>query len=211
MANGLVLIAVSGGEEQLYSSSMACPDCGLDIPKLEPRSFSFNSTYGACPECHGLGSIYDFDPAKVITDWSKPLLDGALGPGGGSQYLARLVELAAQRYKIDLSKPFEELTEKQQKLLLYGPEPRRGSAHRLPRHSRLPARLARRVEVGELSRVDAELHVGDHLPGLPRQAAAAGIAGGQGRLHVHRRVHRAPVGRALDAARGHRVLRTARR
>ncbi|HEY4051555.1 MAG TPA: excinuclease ABC subunit UvrA [Acidobacteriaceae bacterium] len=121
MTNGLVLIGISGGEEQLYSSSMACPDCGLDIPKLEPRSFSFNSTYGACAECHGLGSIYDFDPVKVITDWSKPLLDGAMGPGSGSKYLARLIELAAQRYKIDLSKPFEQLTEKQQKLLLYGP------------------------------------------------------------------------------------------
>jgi len=121
MANGLVLVAVAGEEEQLYSSSMACPDCGLDIPKLEPRSFSFNSTYGACSECHGLGSIYDFDAAKVITDWSKPLTDGALGPGGGSQYLSRLLHLAAQRYKIDLNSPFEDLTERQQKLLLYGP------------------------------------------------------------------------------------------
>ena len=74
-------------EEQLFSSSMACPDCGLDVPKLEPRSFSFNSTFGACPECHGLGSLYDLDPAKVITDWSKPLLDGGLGPGSSSQYL----------------------------------------------------------------------------------------------------------------------------
>src|SRR6201992_4367017 len=121
MANGLVLIGISGGSEQLYSSSMACPDCGLDVPKLEPRSFSFNSTYGACPECHGLGSIYDFDPAKVITDWSKPLLDGALGPGSASQYLLKLIGLAAQRYKIDLSKPFEKLPEKQRDLLLYGP------------------------------------------------------------------------------------------
>ena len=121
MANGLVLIAVSGGSEQLYSSSMACPDCGLDVPKLEPRSFSFNSTYGACPECHGLGSIYDFDPAKIITDWSKPLLDGALGPGSASQYLLKLIHLAAQRYKIDLKKPFEQLPQKQQEILLYGP------------------------------------------------------------------------------------------
>ena len=68
-------------DETLYSSSMACPDCGINVPKLEPRSFSFNSTYGACPECNGLGSIYDFDPAKTITDWSKPLLEGAMGPG----------------------------------------------------------------------------------------------------------------------------------
>jgi excinuclease ABC subunit A len=125
MANGLVLIGFNGGasgtDEQLYSSSMTCPDCGLDIPKLEPRSFSFNSTYGACPECHGLGSIYDFDPAKVITDWTKPLLDGGLGPGSASQYLLKLIHLAAQKYKIDLSLPFEQLPEKQQDLLLYGP------------------------------------------------------------------------------------------
>ncbi len=121
LANGLVVIGTSDASEQLYSSSMACPDCGLDIPKLEPRSFSFNSTYGACPECHGLGSIYDFDPAKLITDWSKPLLDGALGPGSGSQYLQRLVKLAAQAHKIPLATPFEQLTDKQQGLLLYGP------------------------------------------------------------------------------------------
>jgi excinuclease ABC subunit A len=127
MANGLVLIQVHGVEdkseqrEQLYSSSMACPNCGLDVPKLEPRSFSFNSTYGACPECNGLGSIYDFDPAKVITDWTKPLLDGALGPGASSQYLLKLVQLAATRYKVDLKQPFEQLTKKQQDLLLFGP------------------------------------------------------------------------------------------
>ncbi|MGB6871774.1 MAG: excinuclease ABC subunit UvrA, partial [Acidobacteriaceae bacterium] len=120
MANGLVLVATQK-DEQLYSSSMACPDCGLDVPKLEPRSFSFNSTYGACPECHGLGSIYDFDPARIIIDWSKPLLDGALGPGSASQYLHRLIRIAADRYKIDLEKPFEQLPQKQQDLLLHGP------------------------------------------------------------------------------------------
>ncbi len=121
MANGLVLVGLSGKEEQLFSSSMACPDCGLDVPKLEPRSFSFNSTFGACPECHGLGSLYDLDPAKVITDWSKPLLDGGLGPGSASQYLLRLIHLAAERYDIDLKKPFEELPARQQHILVYGP------------------------------------------------------------------------------------------
>jgi excinuclease ABC subunit A len=121
MANGLVLVGLSGGEEQLFSSSMACPDCGLDVPKLEPRSFSFNSTFGACPECHGLGSLYDLDPAKVITDWSKPLLDGGLGPGSASQYLLRLIHLAAERYDIDLKKPFEDLPARQQHILVYGP------------------------------------------------------------------------------------------
>ena len=121
LANGLVLIGFANGEEQIFSSSMACPDCGLDVPKLEPRSFSFNSTFGACPECHGLGSLYDLDPAKVITDWSKPLLDGGLGPGSASQYLLRLINLAAERYSIDLKKPFEDLPPKQQHILVYGP------------------------------------------------------------------------------------------
>lgn len=131
MANGLVLVGSAQGDT-LYSSSMACPDCGLDVPKLEPRSFSFNSAYGACPECHGLGSIYDFDPAKVITDWGKPLLDGALGPGSGSQYLGRLVHLAAQRYKINLKTPFEKLPPRHQEILLYGPD--RGEAPRTGFH-----------------------------------------------------------------------------
>jgi excinuclease ABC subunit A len=126
MANGLVLIGIQDPvtrhqEETLYSSSMACPDCGINVPKLEPRSFSFNSAYGACPECHGLGSIYDFDPAKTITDWSKPLLDGAMGPGSASQYLLRLIKLAAEKYKININRPFENLTAEQQNLFLYGP------------------------------------------------------------------------------------------
>ncbi|HZY60901.1 MAG TPA: excinuclease ABC subunit UvrA [Edaphobacter sp.] len=125
MAKGLVLIGIQGAngrqEETLYSSSMACPDCGINVPRLEPRSFSFNSNYGACPECHGLGSIYDFDPAKTITDWSKPLLDGAMGPGSASSYLLRLIKLAAEKYKINLKQPFEDLTAEQQNLFLYGP------------------------------------------------------------------------------------------
>ncbi|HEY6412134.1 MAG TPA: excinuclease ABC subunit UvrA [Edaphobacter sp.] len=121
MANGLVLIAIHGMDETLYSSSMACPDCGINVPRLEPRSFSFNSNYGACPECHGLGSIYDFDPAKTIADWSKPLLDGAMGPGSASAYLLRLIKLAAEKYKINIKQPFEDLTTEQQNLFLYGP------------------------------------------------------------------------------------------
>ena len=56
----------------------ACVGCGMSIPALEPRSFSFNSVYGACPSCRGLGSQYTFDPAKVIADWSRPLLKGGL-------------------------------------------------------------------------------------------------------------------------------------
>ena len=126
MAKGLVLVGLQNPatretEETLYSSTMACPDCGTNVAKLEPRSFSFNSNYGACPNCHGLGSIYDFDPAKTIADWSKPLLDGAMGPGSGSTYLLKLIKLAADKYKINLKLPFSELAKPQQDILLYGP------------------------------------------------------------------------------------------
>ena len=120
LAEGLVQVAVIGGEEQLYSEKLACPDCGISVPQLEPRSFSFNSAYGACPECHGLGSKYDFDPAKIVTDWSKPLLDGGLGPGSASSNLIHMVNIAAAAHGIDLSVPFEKLPEKTQNLLMYG-------------------------------------------------------------------------------------------
>ncbi len=122
LANGLVQVAVVGGEEHLYSSKLACPECGINVPVLEPRSFSFNSMYGACPECNGLGSKYDFDPAKVISDWSKPLLDGALGPGSASQNLIHILQLAAEAYGFSLTTPFEQLPRKTQNLILYGPE-----------------------------------------------------------------------------------------
>jgi len=120
LAGGLVQVAVVGGEEQLYSERLACPDCGISVPQLEPRSFSFNSSYGACPECHGLGSRYDFDPAKVIVDWSKPLLDGGLGPGSASQNLIHMLQIAATAHGLDLSTPFEKFPEKVQNLLLFG-------------------------------------------------------------------------------------------
>jgi excinuclease ABC subunit A len=125
LAGGLVQVAVVGGEETLYSEKLACPDCGISVPQLEPRSFSFNSMYGACPECHGLGSKYDFDPAKVINDWSKPLLDGGLGPGSASQGLIHMLNVSAAAYGIDLSTPFEKFPDKVQDFLLNG-EPGRG-------------------------------------------------------------------------------------
>jgi excinuclease ABC subunit A len=120
LAGGLVQVAVVGGEETLYSSRLACPDCGINVPQLEPRSFSFNSAYGACPECHGLGSKYDFDPAKIIVDWSKPLLDGGLGPGSGSQNLQHMLQISAAAHGFEISTPFEKFPEKTQNLLLYG-------------------------------------------------------------------------------------------
>jgi excinuclease ABC subunit A len=125
LGGGLVLVAVVNGDETLYSERLACPDCGISVPQLEPRSFSFNSSYGACPECHGLGSRYDLDPAKVIVDWSKPILDGGLGPGSSSQNLVRSIQLLVQAYGFSLATPFEKFPEKIQNLLLYG-EPQRG-------------------------------------------------------------------------------------
>jgi excinuclease ABC subunit A len=120
LAGGIVLVAVVGGEERLYSQKLACVDCGTSLPALEPRSFSFNSPYGACAECHGLGSKWDFDPAKVIVDWNRPLLEGGLGPGGGSAYMQRQVAMAAGEHEIDLRVPFGELPQRARQFLLYG-------------------------------------------------------------------------------------------
>src|SRR6202453_278346 len=79
LADGLVMVAVVNGEERLYSQKLACPDCGARVPQLEPRSFSFNSPFGACETCNGLGNRWSFDPVKVIVDPSRPLLDGGIG------------------------------------------------------------------------------------------------------------------------------------
>ena len=123
LAKGLVTVAVVGGTEQVYSEKMACSECGISVPQLEPRSFSFNSPYGACPACNGLGSKYELDPAKVIVDWSRPLFQGGLGPGAGSMFLKRNLELAAVAHGFDLSTPFEKLSRQVQNLILYGNPP----------------------------------------------------------------------------------------
>ncbi|MBZ5698619.1 MAG: excinuclease ABC subunit UvrA [Acidobacteriia bacterium] len=120
LAKGLVIVAVVGGTEQVYSEKMACSVCGISVPQLEPRSFSFNSSYGACPACNGLGSKYDIDPAKVIVDWSRPLFEGGLGPGSGSMFLKRSLELGALAHGFDLSTPFEKFPLRVQNLILYG-------------------------------------------------------------------------------------------
>jgi len=132
LAQGLVTVSVVDGTEQVFSEKLACPECGISIPQLEPRSFSFNSPFGACPACHGLGSKYDFDPAKVIVDWSRPLFEGGLGPGSGSVYLKRTLDIAAAAHGFDLSKPFEKLSRREQNLILYGYPP---SKDQLSQHS----------------------------------------------------------------------------
>jgi len=123
LAKGLVTVVVVGGTEQVFSEKMACSECGVSVPQLEPRSFSFNSPYGACPACNGLGSKYDFDPSKVIVDWTRPLFEGGLGPGSGSVFLRRNLELGAMAHGFDLSTPFEKLPRGVQNLILYGNPP----------------------------------------------------------------------------------------
>jgi excinuclease ABC subunit A len=119
-ADGLVIVAVIDGEERLYSEKLACPNDGTSIPQLEPRSFSFNSPYGACETCHGVGSTWAFDAAKVINDESKPLMEGGLGPGGTSSYMLSALTEASEGLRIDLAVPFEDLPKKMRTALIYG-------------------------------------------------------------------------------------------
>lgn len=119
-ADGLVIVSVVDGPERLYSEKLACPNDGTSIPQLEPRSFSFNSPYGACDTCNGVGSTWAFDPVKVICDPSKPLLDGGLGPGSTSSFMTSTLNEAAEKFNIDLSTPFEDLPKKARTLLVYG-------------------------------------------------------------------------------------------
>ena len=128
LAGGLVTVVIVGGKEYTFSEKLACPDCGISVPLLEPRSFSFNSPYGACPACNGLGSKYDFDPAKVIVDWARPIFDGGLGPGSGSAFLKRTLELAAYAHGFDLDTPFEKFPARIQNMLLYGYPPANGAS-----------------------------------------------------------------------------------
>ncbi len=123
LTKGLVTVVVVGGTEQVFSEKMACSECGISVPQLEPRSFSFNSPYGACPACNGLGSRYDFDPSKVIADWTRPLFEGGLGPGAGSSFLRRSLDLGAIAHGFSLSTPFEKFPREVQNLILYGPPP----------------------------------------------------------------------------------------
>jgi excinuclease ABC subunit A len=120
LTKGIVQVAVVNGAEHLYSREFSCAKCGTSVPVLEPRSFSFNSIYGACEVCKGLGSQYSFDPAKVIVDWSRPLFAGGLGPGSGSDPVRRGLARAAEHYGFDLKTPFDHFPRKIQNLVLFG-------------------------------------------------------------------------------------------
>ncbi len=190
LAKGIVEVAVVNGEERLYSQEWACVDCGMSLPALEPRSFSFNSVYGACSSCRGLGSLYTFDPAKVIIDWSRPLLDGGLGPGAGSTALQRSLVRAAEQIGFDLKTPFEQLPRKIQNLVLYGKISENAPASTV--FSGILPLLDRWY--GESSSENFREWYGQYmsrgaLSEVPGQAAEAGKPGGEADGPFHRRPH----------------------
>ena len=123
IGSGLLIIWVNSEAEQIYSENLACPDCGISYEELSPRMFSFNSPYGACPRCDGLGTQMEIDPDIVVPDRSKSLSEGAIIPLGeqprGSWYSAILKGLA-KRYDFDFVTPFGQLSETAQQALLYG-------------------------------------------------------------------------------------------
>ncbi|MFN0164882.1 MAG: excinuclease ABC subunit UvrA [Bryobacteraceae bacterium] len=131
LANGIVLVAIAGGDERMYSQKSACPECGMSIPELEPRSFSFNSKFGACEKCNGLGAKWSFDPAKVIADPSKPLLGGALLRALQNHSVEYLVEDYARAKRIKIGTPWSKLTEDERTLMLDGERGRGGLVNAL--------------------------------------------------------------------------------
>ncbi len=137
LTSGIVQVAIVNGDEQLYSEKLACVDCGLNFPQLEPRSFSFNSIYGACETCSGLGSIFDFDPSKIIGDWSKPLFGGGLASWAENRTLEEGYNALLVGKDFSPDTPFGELPEKMQSAVLYG-EIRKNGGH--GRNENKPAR-----------------------------------------------------------------------
>jgi excinuclease ABC subunit A len=121
-AEGLVRIVLQSGEEMLYSEKYACPDCGISIPALTPRMFSFNSPYGACPDCNGLGSRMHFTVDLVVPDAGLSLREGAIAPWAGrnSLYYHNMLDALCAHYSFDINTPFNKLPEKIQTVLLYG-------------------------------------------------------------------------------------------
>lgn len=111
-----------GSKEVVFSEKLSCPKCNLSFEELAPRIFSFNSPYGACERCSGLGSDSVVDPNLVIPDKKKSLADGAIYPWAKTtnQYYADLINSVCEYYGIDKNKPFEELPEEEQKIILYG-------------------------------------------------------------------------------------------
>ncbi|WP_461218779.1 excinuclease ABC subunit UvrA [Lapidilactobacillus salsurivasis] len=122
LSEGYANVDVIGGEMLVFSEHYACPICGFTVGEMEPRLFSFNAPFGACPDCDGLGVKLEVDLDLVVPDPSLTLRQGALAPWNpiSSQYYPELLEQASKSFRINLDKPFNKLTERQRKLVLYG-------------------------------------------------------------------------------------------
>jgi excinuclease ABC subunit A len=122
LAEGLVTVDVAGGESFTYSDRFACPEHGVSLPELQPRIFSFNSPHGACPRCTGLGAQQEIDPDLLVPDPSLSIEEGALVPWavGNSSFYESVIAAIADRYEIDVEKPWQDLTEKEQDYFLNG-------------------------------------------------------------------------------------------
>jgi excinuclease ABC subunit A len=117
---------VDKGEDASYSEHLSCPEHGVSIGEIEPRTFSFNTPHGACPDCQGLGSKLEIDPERIIPDPDRSLNEGAIasmewsGPKEEGGYYWQSLEAAARAYRIDLNKPVRDLTKEQMNIVLYG-------------------------------------------------------------------------------------------
>lgn len=126
LANGLALVDISDQETMRFSQSFSCPDCGISIDEVEPRSFSFNNPFGACPDCYGLGYKMEFDIDLMIPDRSVSILDGAITVLGWQSctekgsFTRAILDALAQEYGFDLGTPFEQLPQKVQDILING-------------------------------------------------------------------------------------------
>jgi excinuclease ABC subunit A len=126
LADGIIEVETvpRDGDPQIftYSERFACLHCGISMPELEPRSFSFNAPHGACPRCTGLGSMMEIDPDLVVPDPSLSINEGAILPwsSGATTYYEQIAQAIAERYQVDVDSPWEDLTEEVQNLFLYG-------------------------------------------------------------------------------------------
>jgi excinuclease ABC subunit A len=123
LADEIVVVNTFEGGDQLFSRKLACVVCGISMPELTSRAFSFNSPHGACPDCQGLGATYDFDPRLVIPDESKSLNDGAIAPWarGDRKLVKEAIATLARTFGIDATVPFARLPKKHRELVLFGP------------------------------------------------------------------------------------------
>ncbi len=130
LAEGLLMVEVIGGETINFSQSFACPDCEISVDEIEPRSFSFNNPFGACPVCYGLGYKMEFDEDLMIPDKSLSIAEGAIQVMGWqsctdpSSYTNATLQALAREYEFDLNTPFEELGEDVRHMLLHGTDGR---------------------------------------------------------------------------------------